>query len=205
MLKQIGLFGGLQASKDVSIRKTCGEHRGNKYVPHIDMNLSWACTHTPLPPPHSLSHYIFSVSLSHIEAPLCSFARSPFRMQCRGPDEGLPLALKLNREDCVIWILPGGCQLVLGRADRVAGWRMHADARLPAPSTHGHLLCVEKLCILSLHLNPPSLRPWPCLAAKTSSSARLASINCPCLAHCLLLITLINFNTLGSHHHRGCL
>lgn len=70
-------------------------------------------------------------------------------MQCRGPSEGLPLALELNREDGVIRTLPGGCQLVLGRADRVAGWRMRVDARLPAPSLHGHLLCVEKLCSLS--------------------------------------------------------
>lgn len=45
---------------------------------------------------------VFCLSLSHIVAPLCSFAQSPFRMQRRGPDEGLPLALELNREDCVI-------------------------------------------------------------------------------------------------------
>lgn len=68
----------------------------------------------------------------------------------QGPGEGLPLALQLNREDGVIRTLPGGCQLVLGRADRVAGWRMRVDARLPAPSLRGHLLRVEKLWSLSM-------------------------------------------------------
>lgn len=71
-------------------------------------------------------------------------------MQCRGPSEGLPLALELNREDGVIRMLPGGCQLVLGRADREVRWRMHVDARLPAPPLHGHLLSVEKLWSLSV-------------------------------------------------------
>lgn len=41
-----------------------------------------------------------------------------------GPHEGLPLALELNREDGIIRTLPGGCQAVLGRADRFDGWWM---------------------------------------------------------------------------------
>lgn len=72
-------------------------------------------------------------------------------MQRRGPAEGLPLALELNREDGVIRTLPGGCQLVLGRADRVAGWRMCVDARLPAPSPpRTSAACMEKLQSLSV-------------------------------------------------------
>ena len=131
-----------------------GKHGGNTggtvNVPHIEMYLSCA----QCPPPF-LSLFIslcssVSLTLSHIVAPLCSFAPSPFRMQRRGPGEGLPLALQLNREDGVIRALPGGCQLVLGRADRVAGRRMRVDARLPAPSLRGHLLCVEKLWSLSV-------------------------------------------------------
>lgn len=67
------------------------------------------------------------------------------------------------------------------------------------------ICCVWKSCgvCLWLHLNPPSLRHQPCLAKQTSSSVCLACINCPCLARCLLLITLINFNSPGSHH-RSC-
>ena len=74
-------------------------------------------------------------------------------------------------------------------------------------SLRGHLLCVEKLrrvcgCILILHLCGCS-RARP---SRPAAPARLACINCPCLARCLLLITLINFNSPGSlHHHRGCL
>ena len=75
----------MHAPKDLSIRKTWMEHRVNKIVPHIEMYLSWACTQYP---PLSLSLFISlccSVSLSHIVAPLCIFAPSPFCMQCRGP------------------------------------------------------------------------------------------------------------------------
>lgn len=80
---------------------------------------------------------------------------------------------------------------------------MPGSQRLPL---RGHLLRVWKSCgvCLWLHLNPPSLRLQPCLAEQTGSSARLACINCPCLARCLLLITLINFNSPGSRHHHSC-
>lgn len=69
------------------------------------------------------------------------------------------------------------------------------------------ICCVWESCgvCLWLHLNPPSLQLQPCLAEQTSSPARFACINCPCLAHCLLLITLINFNSPGCQYHRNCL
>lgn len=149
----------------------------------LKMHLSLAFTQCLSSPFFSssqpLSLYVpLSLSLSkHIEAPLCCFAPSPFRMQHRGPCKGLPLALQLNREDGVIRTLPGGCQLVLGRTDRVACWWMCVHARLPAPSPHGHLLCVEKAaefvcgCILILHLLG-SGHAWP------SEPASLCS---PCL------------------------
>lgn len=124
-----------------------------------------------------------------------------------GPHEGLPLALELNREDGIIRTLPGGCQSVMGQADRVDGWWMD-DARLPCSAfpQWTSAVCVEKLCGVSLrlHLNPSSLQLKPCLAEQTSSSVCLACINFPCLAHCLLLITLINFNSPGSHRHSSC-
>ena len=92
-------------------------------------------------------------------------------MQRGGPAEGLPLALELNREDGVIRALPGGCQLVLGRADRVAGWRMCVDARLPAPSPSADICCVYGKaaefvcgCILILHLFGSS-HAWPSKSA----------------------------------------
>lgn len=135
----------------------------------IEDALEFSLHTMPFLPPLSLYLFMFlclSPSLKHIEAPLCCFAPSPFRMQRRGPREGLPLALQLNREDGVIRTLPGGCQLVLGWADRVACWWMRVHARLPAPSPHGHLLCVEEAvefvrgCILILHLLG-SGRAWP--------------------------------------------
>lgn len=86
---------------------------------------------------------------------------------CTGaPVRPSPLALQLNREDGVIRMLPGGCQLVLGRADRVASWRVDACPgqapmqRLPSVD----ICCMQKiLCrvCLRLHLNPPSLQPEP--------------------------------------------
>lgn len=55
-------------------------------------------------------------------------------------------------------------------------------------------------CILILQFVSSS----HCLAEQTGGSARLACINCLCLAHCLLLITLINFNSPRSQHHSSC-
>jgi len=55
ILRQICMFEGMHAAKDVSMRKTWREHSGNKHVPHIEMHLSWACTQGP---PH-LSFYLF--------------------------------------------------------------------------------------------------------------------------------------------------
>lgn len=156
----------------------------NSASPKIEDALEFSSHTMPFLPPffsssQPLSLYVpLSRSLSeHIEAPLCCFAPSPFRMQRRGPREGLPLALQLNREDGVIRTLPGGCQLVLGRADRVACWWMRVHARLPAPSPHGHLLCVERAaefvcgCILILHLLG-SGHAWP---------SKPASLCSPCL------------------------
>ena len=148
ILKQICMLEGMHAYMDVSIRKHGGNDRGYKNIPHIEMYFSRACSQFY---PH-FSPYLFIfpyLSFSHIVAPLWSFAMSPFRMQPKGPCEFRPLALKLNSKDGVIWMLPGGCQLALGRADQVAGWRMPIRARLPSPSLRGHLLCVEKLWGLS--------------------------------------------------------
>lgn len=67
---------------------------------------------------------------------------------------------------CVIWMLPGACQLTLGQADQVASWCMCAGARLPSLFLSGHLLCVWKAvefvcsCILILRLFSSS-HAWP--------------------------------------------
>lgn len=130
-----------------------------------------------------------------------------FQWRTGAPVRPSPLALQLNREDGVIRVLPGGCQLLLGRAHRVASWRVDAcPCQAPMqrlPSTDICCMrknCVEFVCgcILILHLCSPSL------AERAGSSARLACINCPCLARCLLLIILINFNSPGSHCHSSC-
>lgn len=122
-----------------------------------------------LPPP---AHKSTSVLLSR--------ARTPFVCSAGAPTRALPRLSGQNRGDGVIRRLPGGCQLVLGRADRVAAWWMFVHARIPAPPhthtyTHGHLLrvcvcvCVEKAAEFCqwLHLNPPSPRlgisARPCL------------------------------------------
>lgn len=188
------------------------KHGGNSdtttNVPNIEMYLSLACTQCPSSPfsliislmrlclPTALTHRGTTVKLGvHFE-------------WCTGaPVRPSPLALQLNREDGVIRMLPGGCQLVLGRADRVASWRVDA-CLCQAPMQHlpsMDICCMQKNCvefvcgcILILHLCSLSL------AERTGSSARLACINCPCLACCLLLIILINFNSPGSHRHSSC-
>lgn len=117
--------------------------------------------------------------------------------------------------------------LSLGTPHKQRGWRYQNAARrlsarigpgrpsgqlaggcVPVPGSHAALLsvdiccmwknCVEFVCILILHLCSLSL------AERTGSSACLACINCPCLARCLLLIILINFNSPGSHCHSSC-
>lgn len=208
ILNQIHMFRGADAATDVSIRKTWRELRhNNKFPQHWDV-LELVCTQWTSSPfsliislmrlclPPALTHRGTTVKLGvHFE--WCTGA--PVRLS--------PLALQLNREDGVIRTLPGGCQLVLGRADRVASWRVDACPcqapmqRLPSVD----ICCMRKNCvefvcgcILILHLCSLGL------AERTSSSARLASINCPCLARCLLLIILINFNSPGSHRHSSC-
>lgn len=131
-----------------------------------------------------------------------------FEWRTGAPVRPYPLALQPNSEDGVIRMLPGGCQLVLGRADRVASWRVDA-CPCQAPMQHlpsTDICCIRKKncveffcgCILILLLCSLSL------AERTGSSARLACINCPCLARCLFLIILINFNSPGSHCHSSC-
>ena len=202
---------GMHAAKDVSIRKTCRELRGNQKIPpHIEMYLS--CTQCPLSLFLSLSLFIslcssVSLRLSHIVAPLCSFAPSPFSYAARGPRWGPSLGSRTKQRR---WCYQSAARRLSARIG--PGWpsgRLADVCRCQAPSAFplgGHLLRVWKSCgvCLWLHLNPPSLRLQPCLAEQTGSSARLACINCPCLARCLLLITLINFNSPGSRHHRSC-
>lgn len=205
------MFGGADAAGGVSTGKKKTKHGGDTdttNVPNIEMYLSLACTQCPSSPfsliislmrlcvPPALTHRGTTVKLGvHFEC-------------CIGaPVRPSPLALQLNREDGVIRMLPGGCQLVLGRADRVASWRVDACPcqapmqRLPSVD----ICCMQESCvkfvcgrILILHLSSSSL------AERTDGSARLACINCPCLARCLLLIILINFNSPGSHRHSSC-
>lgn len=107
-----------------------------------------------------------SSSLTHSGSTVQLCTESLFVCSAGAPAEGLPLALELNREDGVIRTLPGGCQLVLGRADRVAGWRMRVDARLPAPfPPRTSAVCGKAAqfvcgCILILHLFGCS-HAWP--------------------------------------------
>lgn len=205
------MFGGADAARDVSIRKKKKHGRNTDTttnVPNIEMYLSLACTQCPS------SSFSLIISLMR----LCLAAALTHRGTtvklgvhfecCTGaPVRPSPLALQLNREDGVIRMLPGGCQLVLGRADRVASWRVGACPcqapmqRLPSVDICCmRESCVEFVCgrILILHLSSLSL------AERTGGSARLACINCPCLARCLLLIILINFNSPGSHCHSSC-
>lgn len=188
------------------------KHGGNSdattNVPNIETYLSLACTQCPSSPssliislmclclPPALTHRGTTVKLG-----------VHFQWRTGAPVRPSPLALQLNREDGVIRVLPGGCQLLLGRAHRVASWRVDAcPCQAPMqrlPSTDICCMrknCVEFVCgcILILHLCSPSL------AERAGSSARLACINCPCLARCLLLIILINFNSPGSHCHSSC-
>lgn len=113
---------------------------GYKNFSHIEMYLRRA--YTQLPPPLHLFIYPLYLSLSHIVAPLWSFAMSPFRMQRRGPCEFRPLALKLNSEDGVIWELPGGCQLALGWADQVAGMVDACPCQAPTAFPSVDICCV---------------------------------------------------------------
>lgn len=113
----------------------------------MKISLTLRCTweelaHSSLPL-FSLHLFIYpSISLSHIVAPLWSFAMSPFRMQRRGPCEFRPLALKLNSEDGVIWELPGGCQLALGWADQVAGMVDACPCQAPTAFPSVDICCV---------------------------------------------------------------
>lgn len=154
-----------------------------------------------LPPPSPAP-----VRHRHIEAPLCSFlAPGPLSYAARGPLRGPFLgSWGKNRGDGVIRRLPGGCQLVLGRTDRVAAWWMFVHARIPAPPhTHTDICCV---CVCVWKKLPSFVSGYILILHLLGSASRLgpACINCPCLARCLLLITLINFNSPGSRHHSSC-
>lgn len=92
---------------------------------------------------------------------------------------------------------------------RLTKWPVGGCVLMPGSQ---RLLSVDICCVwescgvcLWLHLNPPSLQLQPCLAEQTSSPARFACINCPCLARCLLMITLINFNSPGRPYYSSCL
>lgn len=177
-------------------------------VPNIETYLSLACTQCPSSPSSliiSLMRLCLPPALTHRGTTVKLGVH--FQWRTGAPVRPSPLALQLNREDGVIRVLPGGCQLLLGRAHRVASWRVDAcPCQTPMqrlPSTD--ICCMRKNCvgfvcgcILILHLCSLSLAEW------AGSSARLACINCPCLARCLLLIILINFNSPGSHCHSSC-
>lgn len=200
-LKLICMFEGMHAAKDVSIRKTW---RVTTNAPHIEMYLSWACTQC-LPPHLSLYLFMFlcfSPPLTHSG----STVKVPFVCSAGAPVRAFSWLSSWTEK----MVLSECCQEVVSLYWAVlTEWPVGECVSMPGsqrvPSVD--ICCVWKSCgvCLWLHLNPPSLRLQPCLAEQTSSSARLACINCPCLARCLLLITLINFNSPVSHHHRSCL
>lgn len=202
-LKQLCVFEGTHAAKDVSIRKSWREHRGNKHVPHIEMNLSWARTQLP-PSPTPLSHLSFlslyaplSLSpLSHIEAPLCSFAPSPLRMRCRGPRRGpFPLGSRAKQRR---WCYQNAARRL--SACIGPGWasgRLADACPCQAPSAFppwtsavcGNAVQFVCGCILILHLFGCS-RAWP--GKPAALLALLVLIALAWLAVCFWLHSLIS-------------
>lgn len=149
--------------RDVPVKqgRTGGE---NTTQPRIERCTPGELAHDDGSPPR-----LYLPFLPHIEAPLCcSLAPAPLSFAGAGaPLRARPSLSGQNRRDGVIRRLPGGCQLALGRADRVAAWWILAHARiLEPPHTHTHTdadicyVCVEKAAEFCqwLHLNPPSPR-----------------------------------------------
>lgn len=170
------------------------KHGGNtsyKNVLHIEMHLSWA------PPPH-LSLFISlrsSVSLTYSSPTVKLCLSSLFVCSAGAPSEGLPSALELNREDGVIWTLPGGCQLVLGPSwpsGRLADvCRCQAHSAFPqwTSAVCGKAVEFACGCILILHLFGPS-HAWPSKPA--ALLALLVLIALAWLAVCFWLHSLIS-------------
>lgn len=186
---------GMHAAKDVSIRKTCRELRGNQKIPpHIEMYLS--CTQCPL----SLSLYLFmflclSLSLTHSSSTV-QLRTESLSYAAQGPRWGPSLGSRTKQRR---WCYQNAARRLSARIG--PGWpsgRLADVCRCQAPSAFpsADICCVYGKaaefvcgCILILHLFGSS-HAWPSKPA--ALLALLVLIALAWLAVCFWLHSLIS-------------